>query len=145
MTALPPDVDALVRSALAADLGPAVTVMTLMPDTWAQIVSAGPLVIARSLPGAAAIDPRGIVTAVIDLQALAADRDLASEISRRAWRALYDACARQWTDPAAGGHLSHFSSGTLPAELRAGAPGPDAQSFRFQATIRLTARPTPTP
>ncbi|KDN83473.1 hypothetical protein [Kitasatospora cheerisanensis] len=145
MTALPPDVDRLVRGALTAELGPAVTVMTLMPDTWAQIVAAGPLVIARSLPGAAAIDPRGVITAVIDLQALAADRDLAAETGRRAWRALYDACVRQWADQDAGGWLSHFSSGTLPAELRAGSPPPDAQSFRFQSTVRLTARPTPTP
>ncbi|KDN84377.1 hypothetical protein [Kitasatospora cheerisanensis] len=142
MTALPPDVDALVRGALAAELGPGVTVMTLMPDDWAARL---PLVVARALP-AAAVDPRGVIAAVVDLQALAADRTEASALARRAWRGLYDACVRQHAESDAGGYLSHFGAGgSSPAELRTGTPGPDAQSFRFQATVRLTARPTPTP
>ncbi|MFJ5923854.1 hypothetical protein ACIQF6_14775 [Kitasatospora sp. NPDC092948] len=144
MTALPPDVDALVRGALTAELGSGVTVMTLMPDDWARRL---PLVVARTLPGTAAVDPRGVVAALVDLQIFAAARPQASEIARRAWRGLYDACMRQHAEADAGGYLSHFSDGsTLPAELRTGVPpAPDAATFRFQATVRLTARPASTP
>ncbi|MFB7672946.1 hypothetical protein ACFC26_16210 [Kitasatospora purpeofusca] len=143
MTAPLPDTDRLVREALAAAIGTDATVMTLMPDDWAARL---PLVVARRVPGAGAVDPRGLDAAIVDIQTLAADRDQASALCRRAAAALYDACVAQFTSPAAAGYLSHFSNvGSGAAELRIGLPAPDGGAFRFQATVRLTARPLPAP
>ncbi|MFF1792662.1 hypothetical protein ACFVXQ_00215 [Kitasatospora sp. NPDC058263] len=143
MTAPLPDVDTLVRGALTAALGADATVMSLMPDDWAARL---PLVVARRVPGAGAVDPRGLDAAIVDVQALAADRDQASLLARRAVAALYDACVQQYAAGAGSGHLSHFSgSGTGPAEIRTGLPAPDAALFRFGATVRVTARPSPAP
>ncbi|MER5350583.1 hypothetical protein ABT093_09655 [Kitasatospora sp. NPDC002551] len=142
-TAPLPDIDILVREALTSVFGADATVMTLIPDDWAARLD---LVVARRVPGAGAIDPRGLDAAIVDIQSLSADRATASTLCRRAVAGLYDACTRQFASPAAGGYLSHFSSvGGGPAELRIGLPAPDASTFRFQATVRLTARPTPVP
>ncbi len=137
MSAVLPDTDALVRGALTAAL-PGTQVFTLWPDDWASRL---PLVTARRV-GGAAVDPRGLDAAVIDVQCAAADRNAASLLARQARAALFDACTAQYRDVAAGGYLSHFGDEAAgPAEIRTGTPAASPGLFRFQATYRVTARP----
>lgn len=139
MTPVLPDIDELVRAALAAGL-PQAHVLTLWPDDWGQRL---PLVVARRVAGAAP-DPRGLDLALIDVQTAATDRRIAHRLARQARTVLFDACTAQFTHPEAEGYLSHFGAETSgPAEIRDAHPTPGADLFRFQATYRITARPLP--
>lgn len=140
MTGPLPDVDALVRGALAAAL-PAVAVFTLWPEDWYERL---PLVVARAVGGAMP-HPRFVGASVIDVQTCSRDRGEASTLVRQAVLALFDACRTQYADSAAGGYLSYFDPGgsSAPTELRAGSAAvAHTDTYRFQATCLLHARPS---
>ncbi|MDG4857358.1 hypothetical protein P8605_04165 [Streptomyces sp. T-3] len=140
MTTVLPDVDELVRAALTAGLPSGTSVFTLWPDDWPQRL---PLVVARRVAGAA-LDPRGLDAAVVDVQCAAPDRRTAHRLARQVRAVLFDACAAQFTYPEAEGYLSRFAAEPSgPAEIRDTFPTPGADLFRFQATYRITARPLP--
>lgn len=140
MTAVLPDVDTLVRGVLAAGLDGA-QVFNLWPDDWYARM---PLVVARRTPGSAAIDPRFLDAATVDVQTCAADRAAASLLARQARRALWDACTAQFADDTAGGYLSSFQEISGPAELRTGNDAVvHTDVFRIQATYLVQARPAP--
>ncbi|MFB7643885.1 hypothetical protein ACFC0S_03185 [Streptomyces sp. NPDC056084] len=111
------------------------SVRVLWPDDWAHVL---PLVVARRV-GGAALDARGIDSALVDVQCAAGTRLEASRLARTARAALANACADQFRG--ADGYLSHFEDVAGPAELRTGDPDAGPDLFRFQATYRVTARP----
>ena len=131
-----PDLDALVLAALrASDLG--VPASVLMPQGDAEHV---PRVIARQVSGGSGTR-LGTVVGIVDLQALDTTRAGASSLARRAVAALMDAARAQFSHGGA-----HLGTATLaaggPTEIRTGDPAPDPSLFRFQTTLRVTARTT---
>ncbi len=131
-----PDLDALVSAALrAADLGASVYV--LMPERVAEHV---PTLLVRHVAGGAATR-LGTVVGMVSLQALAPTRREASELARRAVSALIRAARAQFAH--GGAHLGTVTYATgAPIEVRTGSPAPDPGRFRFQTTLRVTARTT---
>lgn len=135
MIPLLPDTDALVTDALRASM-PTSYVCVLWPDDWSEKL---PLIVARRVSGTAP-DFRGIDAAVIDVQCAATTRREASLIARTARVVLATACRDQFQGD--DGYLTRFEEVTGPAELRVGAPDNGPDLFRFQATYRVTSRPT---
>ncbi|MBH1936501.1 hypothetical protein I5Q34_19840 [Streptomyces sp. AV19] len=116
---------------------PDAAVRVLWPEHWAGAL---PLVVVRRVGGGAR-DARGIDSAVIDVQCAARTRPAASALARRVRVALAEACAVQYRGP--GGYLARFADVAGPFELRTGSPAAGPDLFRFQATYRVTARPSP--
>jgi hypothetical protein len=138
MTPLMPDVDDLVRKAYTAAL-PGVTVVTVWPSDWAQQL---PLLVARKVPGSAAVDPRGLDRSTISVTTCAATRGEASLLARQARKELFDACTAQFADEEAGGYLSHFNELVGPFWQRAGDSALNHSGvYRFEATYQVTSRP----
>ena len=131
-----PDVDELVTSALRAGLPDGVAVRVLWPADWVDVL---PLVVARRV-GGTAIDPIGLDAATVDVQAAATTRRAASTLARTARVVLLGACRVQWRGR--DGYLSHGEDVSGPFELRTGEPVAGPDFFRFQATYRVTARPS---
>jgi len=131
-----PDVDRLVTDALRSFL-PGVTVMVLLPTDWQARL---PLVVASQVPGGTA-DYRGVARVTVDIQALAATRRDASELGRRAYSALAEACAVRYSTSE--GYLGAFYDVSgLPTEVRAASPADDPHTvFRFQGTCQVVVRP----
>lgn len=138
MTPVLPDVDELVRLAFTAAF-PGVTAVTLWPGDWADRM---PLLVARKVPGAAAVDPRGLDLSTISVTTCAAEKTEASLLARQARRALFDACLAQFGDAEAGGYLSHFDELTSPFLQRSGdAALSHSGVYRYEATYTVTTRP----
>ncbi|WP_405944755.1 hypothetical protein [Streptomyces sp. NBC_00932] len=138
MTPVLPDPDELVRLAYTAAMTD-VTVVNLIPGDWADRL---PLLVARKVAGAAAIDARGLDLSTIAVTAIASTRAAASLMARQARAALRDACLEQFTDEDAGGYLSHFSELVSPFLQRSGdAALTHAGVFQFEATYQVTTRP----
>lgn len=132
-----PDLDALVTDALRAGM-PEATVRVLWPTDWADRL---PLVVARRVGGAS---PNvGVDVALVDIQCAARDRRAASALARTARTVLMAACRAQFAGP--DGYLTRCQELAGPAEIRTGDPMPEPDLFRFQATYRVTARPSTSP
>ncbi|GGX98565.1 hypothetical protein [Streptomyces fructofermentans] len=138
MTPLLPDVDHLVRAAYEAEF-PDATVVNAWPSDWAAHL---PLLVARKVPGSAAVDVRGLDRSTISVTVCADSRAEASLMARHARRALFDACTAQFADVEAGGYLSHFTELVGPFWQRAGdAALTHSGSYRYEATYQVTTRP----
>ncbi|MBA0054295.1 hypothetical protein E0L36_26620 [Streptomyces sp. AJS327] len=130
-----PDVDALVTDALRSGLPGANVRVLWPPDGWEDLL---PLVVASRVSGAA-VDPRGIDVALVDVQCAARTRREANALARTARVVLASTCRAQFRG--ADGYLTRFQEVAGPAELRVGEPEAGPDLFRFQATYRVTARP----
>lgn len=138
MTPVLPDADTLVRLAYAAAF-PDATVVNMWPGNWADRM---PLLVARKVPGAAAVDPRGLDRSTISVTVCAADREAASLMARQARTALFDACVSQFSDAGAGGYLSHFAELVGPFWQRLGDAALNHSGvYRYEATYQVTTRP----
>jgi hypothetical protein len=128
-----PYADALVTGIVRAAL-PGVEVGTLVP---ADLYPAPrPFVLAHRV-GGAAIDPRFLDSATVDVQAFAPTRRGAADLAEVVRVALFDAWRVQLVTP--DGHLASFREIAGPAELRT-ANQPDSL-YRFQATYAVSIRP----
>ncbi|MFJ4701958.1 hypothetical protein ACIP5N_27735 [Streptomyces sp. NPDC088768] len=126
-----PDVEALALSALRAAL-PGVRFVVDVPADW----DAASSLVAVHRVGGAAIDPRYVDRALLDVQCFGTNRRAASLLARTVRAALLDACRTQTaTDE---GSLSGFSEVTGPW-----CTGPDETGTltRFIATYQVLARP----
>ncbi|MGW0929556.1 phage tail termination protein [Streptomyces sp. NPDC002644] len=130
-TPILPDVDALVTKALRARLT-GVRVAVDIPADWD---ASSALVVAHRV-GGAAVDPRFLDRALIDVQVFEPDRNDASALARRARAALLAACQTQFSDGT--GSLSGFREITGPWSS---GPETHANISRFIATYEVMARP----
>ncbi|MFM9595758.1 hypothetical protein ACKI1J_24140 [Streptomyces scabiei] len=138
MTPVLPDADTLVRRMYEAAF-PDATVVNQWPSDWADRL---PLLVARKVPGAGAVDPRGLDRSTISVTVCAADRAAASLMARQARTALFDACVAQFADTEAGGYLSHFTELVGPFWQRAGDASLNHSGvYRYEATYQVTSRP----
>lgn len=132
-----PDAGDLVRLAFAAAFDD-VTVVSAIPGDWAARL---PLLCARVVPGAGAVDIRGLGIATIAVTAIAADRETASLISRQSGARLRDACLAQFSSP--DGYLSRYVAELVAPFWQRGGDAALNHSgvFRYECTHQVTTRP----
>jgi len=134
-----PDAGELVRLALDSVFSDGVTVVSVMPGTWADSL---PLLCARVTPGSGALDIRGLGMATIAITAVATDRAGASLLARQAGPALRDACKSQFA--ADGGYLSRYVAELVAPFWQRGGDAALNHSgvYRYECTHQVTTRPT---
>lgn len=127
-----PDADAILVAAVRAAV-PGVNLGTQIPD---DLLDRLPFVVARRF-GGAAVDPRFLDRATVDVQTWAGSRKGAYDLAAEIRTGLRDSALNQITYPA--GYIVRFRESSAPAEIR------DAEQagnvWRFVATYSLFMRP----